>query len=186
MRRRGARVSRRSATGPPSHRPNTQSHAPTGERQRIIGTYKMRPSMDLSHALISRRRRRSDLGTIRLIDLTACAREIYEMYGREKRCVPEHRAQPMHTVLLRRAEKRAQPSFPPLRKSTLAMAFDGVPRRVSPAKGKDRKGRHFAEHENSCTKAKKSRFLSLQACLLSRRFDAGLAGSPQGFLPGAS
>jgi hypothetical protein len=51
----------------------------------MVGLYAMRPSMDLLQAWISRRRRRSHLGTIHLIDLTARAREIYEMYGREKR-----------------------------------------------------------------------------------------------------
>jgi hypothetical protein len=68
----------------------------------------MRPSMDLLQAWISRRRRRSQLGTIHLIDLTARVCEIYEMYGREKRWVPEHRAQPIQGALLLRPEKRAQ------------------------------------------------------------------------------
>ena len=51
----------------------------------MVGLDAMRPSMDLLQALISRRRRRTDLGTIHLRDLTARARELSEMYGREKR-----------------------------------------------------------------------------------------------------
>ena len=39
----------------------------------MVGLYAMRPSMDRLQGLISRRRRRTDLGTIHLIDLTARA-----------------------------------------------------------------------------------------------------------------
>ncbi len=56
--------------------------------RRIIGTYTMRPSMDRSQVLISRRRRRPHRGTMDpmdLMDLTAGAREIHGIHGREKR-----------------------------------------------------------------------------------------------------
>ena len=105
----------------------------SGPDRSIIGTYAMRPRMDLLQVWMSRRRRRTDLAPMCAIDVTARARDIYGTHGREKRWVPEHRAQPIQAVLLPRPEKRALPSFPPLRKSTLAMAFVGVPRRVSPA-----------------------------------------------------
>jgi hypothetical protein len=57
----------------------------SGPDRSVIGPYPMQPSVDLFPGWISRRRRRSQLGTIHLIDLTTRVCEIDEMYGREKR-----------------------------------------------------------------------------------------------------
>ncbi len=69
------------APGPPSA-PADAGKA-SGSDRRFIGTYAMGPRMDLSQALISRRRRRTDLAPMYAMDATARAREIYGIYGRE-------------------------------------------------------------------------------------------------------